>query len=153
MSEPIQSISNGTYMIGETTQTELQAGHGISITKPSEGTVRIAADETVLWENSSGSTSSVALSESPYNFDFVDIYASSRSGNNNPPGPSVYRLSLINNPTMFCVASGYLTSSNVLQSSAIKFSVSSTSISIQSGGSGVSTVIYKVVGINRKENA
>ena len=151
MSEPIQSISNGTYMIGETTQTELQAGHGISITKPSEGTVRIAADETVLWENSSGSTSSVALSESPYNFEFVDIYAGSRNGNVTT-GPVVYRCYLINNPTLFCIGAGYV-NAGYPYDGAIKFTVSSSNISGQFSGSGFSAVIYKVVGINRKENA
>lgn len=70
MSEQIQSIANGTYMIGETTNLNFEAGPGISITQPSEGTVRIANDETVLWENSSGSTT-VTLSESYYNFERV----------------------------------------------------------------------------------
>lgn len=54
MSEPIQSIANGTYLIGETSQTEFQAGPGISITQPSEGTVRISNDETILFSDSSG---------------------------------------------------------------------------------------------------
>lgn len=48
MSE-INSIANGTYVIGQTSATNFQAGPGISITQPSEGTVRIANDETVLW--------------------------------------------------------------------------------------------------------
>ena len=78
MSEPIQSISNGTYMIGETSSTELQAGPGISITKPSEGTVRIAADETVLWtgeQNVISSTyTSLLLSEAATNFEKLRIY-------------------------------------------------------------------------------
>jgi hypothetical protein len=77
MSE-IQSIANGTYMIGETTQTELQAGPGISITKPSEGTVRIAADETVLWSGfktdiPDTGVSSYTLSELATNFETVRI--------------------------------------------------------------------------------
>ena len=74
MSEPIQSIATGTYMIGETTQTELQAGPGISITQPSEGTVRIANDETVLWSaDYSNNTTSATLSEGLDHFEFVDI--------------------------------------------------------------------------------
>ena len=78
MSEPIQSIATGTYMIGETTQTELQAGPGISITQPSEGTVRIANDETVLWTVPSGYESSngydITLSESIHNFEEIAVY-------------------------------------------------------------------------------
>lgn len=151
MSEPIQSIANGTYMIGETTNLNFEAGPGISITQPSEGTVRIANDETVLWENSSGSTSSVALSESPYNFEFVEIYAGSRNGNVTT-GPVVYRCSLINNPTLFCIGAGYI-NAGYPYDGAIKFTVSSSNISGQFSGSGLSVVIYKVVGINKKENA
>lgn len=52
MSENIQSISQGTFTIGQTSATNFQAGPGISITQPSEGTVRIANDETVLWSGS-----------------------------------------------------------------------------------------------------
>ena len=78
MSE-IQSISNGTYMIGETTSTDLQAGPGIKITQPSGGTVRISNDETVLWTGEQyviGSTNtSLILSESATNFEKLRIYA------------------------------------------------------------------------------
>ena len=51
MSENIQSISQGTFTIGSTSATNFQAGPGISITQPTEGTVRIANDETVIWTN------------------------------------------------------------------------------------------------------
>lgn len=78
MSEPIQSISQGTYMIGETTQTEFEAGPGISITQPSEGTVRIANDETVLWTGEqyviSSTNTSLLLSEAATNFEKLRIY-------------------------------------------------------------------------------
>lgn len=49
MSENIQSISQGTYTIGQTSATNFQAGPGIKIDQPSEGVVRIGNDETVLW--------------------------------------------------------------------------------------------------------
>jgi len=48
MSE-INSIAQGTYTLGQTSATTYQAGPGISITQPSEGTVRISNDETVLF--------------------------------------------------------------------------------------------------------
>ena len=72
MSENIQSISQGTYTIGQTSATNFVAGPGISITQPSEGTVRIANDETVLW---SGDALSATVSESLTNFDSIKIYA------------------------------------------------------------------------------
>lgn len=56
MSE-INSIANGTFTIGQTSATNFQAGPGIKIDSPSEGTVRIGTDETVLW---SGADFSVA---------------------------------------------------------------------------------------------
>ena len=49
MSENIQSISQGTYTIGQTSATNFIAGNGIKIDEPSAGTVRIGNDETVLW--------------------------------------------------------------------------------------------------------
>lgn len=54
MSENIQSISQGTYTIGQTSATNFIAGNGIKIDEPSAGTVRIGNDETVLWENPNG---------------------------------------------------------------------------------------------------
>ena len=44
MSENIQSISQGTYTIGNTSAINFEAGPGISITEPSAGTVRIGND-------------------------------------------------------------------------------------------------------------
>jgi len=44
MSENIQSIANGTFVLGNTSATTYQAGPGIQITQPSEGTVRIGMD-------------------------------------------------------------------------------------------------------------
>lgn len=70
MSE-IQSIANGTYMIGETSDLNFEAGQGITITQPSEGTVRISNDETVLWDGNGTGATSVTLSESYYNFERV----------------------------------------------------------------------------------
>ena len=44
MSENIQSISQGTYTIGQTSATNFVAGPGIKIDEPSAGTVRIGID-------------------------------------------------------------------------------------------------------------
>lgn len=75
MSE-INSISNGTFTIGQTSATNFQAGPGIKIDSPSEGTVRIANDETVLYENNAGTSVSngIPCSENPFNFDELKIY-------------------------------------------------------------------------------
>lgn len=73
MSENIQSISQGTYTIGQTSATNFVAGPGIKIDEPSAGTVRIGNDETVLFSGDFNSNS-CTLSESPLNFDRVRFY-------------------------------------------------------------------------------
>ena len=74
MSE-INSIANGTFTIGQTSATNFQAGPGISITQPSEGTVRIGNDETVLWSGDIGyNQSTTGISEALTNFERLRIY-------------------------------------------------------------------------------
>ncbi len=79
MSETIQSISNGTYTLGETNKLTFSAGPGITISEPSEGVVRIGNDETVLW--SGASTTNATLSEPITGFERVKI-SFSHNGNN-----------------------------------------------------------------------
>ena len=71
MSE-INSIANGTYIIGQTSATNFQAGPGIKIDSPSEGIVRIGNDETVLYDNPTNhnveTTAEFVMSESLWNF-------------------------------------------------------------------------------------
>lgn len=47
----MNTIYDNTFTIGQTSAINFEAGPGISITEPTAGTVRIANDETVLWEN------------------------------------------------------------------------------------------------------
>lgn len=81
MGENIQSISQGTYTIGQTSATNFVSGPGIKIDEPSAGTVRIGNDETVLWSGASalsainGSANALNLSESLFNFETVAVYA------------------------------------------------------------------------------
>lgn len=71
MSE-IRSISEGTFVIGDTNGLTFEAGPGISVSQPSEGTVRIANDETVLWSGEINATTRTAnLSEPISNFSEV----------------------------------------------------------------------------------
>ena len=76
MSENIQSISQGTYTIGQTSATNFVAGPGIKIDEPSAGTVRIGNDETVLFEATNGHSmdTSIELSENLDNFDSIKLY-------------------------------------------------------------------------------
>ena len=81
MSENIQSISQGTYTIGDTNKLTFEAGPGIKIDEPSAGTVRIGNDETVLYSGDEP-TSAVSLTESWKNFDRLKIYVQNKSMDN-----------------------------------------------------------------------
>jgi hypothetical protein len=83
MSENIQSIANGSFVLGNTSATTFEAGNGISITQPSEGTVRISNDETVLWSGNTFSigdgshlSATVQLSEPISAFEEIKIISS-----------------------------------------------------------------------------
>lgn len=47
----MNTIYDGSFVLGQTSATNFVAGPGIKIDQPSEGVVRIGNDETVLWEN------------------------------------------------------------------------------------------------------
>lgn len=81
MSENIQSISQGTYTIGQTSATNFIAGPGIKIDEPSAGTVRIGTDETVLWESSGAFLNPATdLSEPGANFEKLEFYWGAKPG-------------------------------------------------------------------------
>lgn len=73
----MNTIYDGSFLLGETSGLTFQAGPGIQITQPSEGTVRIANDETVLWSGNvivSTAQNVLNLSESLNNFQTFRIY-------------------------------------------------------------------------------
>lgn len=84
MSE-INSIANGTFTIGQTSATNFIAGNGIQIDEPSAGTVRIANDETVLWEGDKTGTGTITLSEGVNNFERLAVYIGSEAVNVTAP--------------------------------------------------------------------
>lgn len=70
----MSAIYDNTFVIGNTISTQFSAGDGIKIDSPSEGTVRIAADETVLYENTTSTANAgddITLSESFKNFEYI----------------------------------------------------------------------------------
>jgi hypothetical protein len=67
-------IWNGSYTLGNSQETQITAGTGIKVTTPAAGQIQISNDETVLW---SGTKSfDITLSESIYNFKYIDVYPS-----------------------------------------------------------------------------
>lgn len=158
----IQSISNGTYVIGETSGTNFIAGQGIKIDEPSAGTVRIGNDETVLWEspNATGTdlTNVFNLSESMANFNKVKVVYrlwnegfmpnwfefdySNREGNSTKNIVDVFTL----NPLRFIGASFNFSANNSFVVNEIRYADASFATQTLDKARGA---IYKVVGINR----
>lgn len=146
MSDPIRSISQNNFILAD----QKEVSHDNTLSGNGTAESPLGLNETVLFSNSSGTTSASGLSESVYNFQIVEIYTATRTSTNTT-GPSVYRFSMNNNPSLFSVVAGTVYNSNP-QTVSVKFSVSSTSISTQTSNSGISALMYKVVGINRIAN-
>ena len=93
MSE-INSIANGTFTIGQSSALTFEAGPGITIDSPSAGTVRIGSDETVLWSGTNEfitpSITGKVLSESPSNFEKLEIWAVWNPWEGNTPVATYY---------------------------------------------------------------
>lgn len=73
----MNTIYDGSFVLGNTNELTFSAGPGIKIDQPSEGVVRIGNDETVLYENSNPSqitgTSNFDLSEPYTNFNYIKL--------------------------------------------------------------------------------
>lgn len=170
MSE-IRSISEGTFVIGDTNGLTFEAGPGISVSQPSEGTVRIANDETVLWENESSplqtSGGTAVLSEDPSVFKYLRFeYRGEQSSYYGVKTSTVYNdgnLSSIcvgglaqlydNYAFSFTGAHISITGTTLTLVRQGRFNVNDNdTISATDHGNGMFKLV-RVVGINRKANA
>ena len=171
MSENIQSISQGTFTIGQTSATNFVAGPGITITEPTAGTVRIANDETVLWENTTSGVynGTITLNRPWSGFDKIGIEVTDAYGwggkseqfdTLNLAGSRVknfscsYTFVVTGSPNKQFIRGCQLSFANNEFTSGTAISFESTltptaTISCVTGGSGPRLV--KVIGINRKE--
>ena len=173
MSENIQSISLGTYSIGETNKLTFSAGPGIRIDEPSAGTVRIGNDETVLYENSNPSqitgTANFDLSEPYTNFNYIKLEVRASYGAqqitkivdvaNKLPNENKFAASLgewgMGQPSdtnLYCDR-GYI-QFNEVSASTLFASSPGSRIQINSNGtisfnSSRGPAIFKIIGINR----
>lgn len=161
----MNTIYDGTYVIGQTSATNFQAGPGISITQPSEGTVRIANDETLLYSGNT-QTTSFALTESPSAFERLKIRFD-EMGNGNRIGLMWCNDTSLS--TIGAVGLNFLTndSSDGIHINAARFVINSTGMTMnyshkkwlalaptasQNVGDANTisdTVIYEIYGINR----
>ena len=156
MGENIQSISQGTFAIGQTSATNFVAGHGIKIDEPSAGTVRIGNDETVLWE---GSANKAITTEDPNNFAQLRVCVKYTST------PEISTFTVDSSITVFgmCACGGFYDGHQILglmrgviTTSGLSFGDSKTNkIPYSDGGSRTINVtaggwVYtKIIGINR----
>ena len=78
----MNTIYDNTFVLGQTSATNFIAGQGIKIDSPSEGTVRIRNDETVLWTTANSimidnsTKMQITLSEPASNFQTMRIVCS-----------------------------------------------------------------------------
>jgi len=166
MSENIQSIANGSFVLGSTSATTYQAGPGISITQPSEGTVRISNDETVLFATTAQDVSAVTLTEPLSAFERFRFYPWQAGGGYFNYGEFDYNVvqSLSTGNNIRLLFSRGIGGNNPLQFLIGQYELSNdrksiTCISgyrrwfpISNGAGGFdsnSTYIQKIVGINR----
>ena len=165
MSEPIQSISQGNYILQGTVATSAGIVGDGSTQNP------IRADETVLWEapgGITGRTSACTVSESLKNFEHVDVWlAHSTYG---PTRAGSFDFNVMGNTGYFSVmrprgqgnlnvAFMYITASDTTltctQSKCLMFGAynsTSTSVTATLNDAEDRNCIYKVVGINRIAN-
>lgn len=68
----MNTIYDGSFVLGSTNELTFSAGPGIKIDQPSEGVVRIGNDETVLWSGTAN-TSPLTASEPLSSFEKVEI--------------------------------------------------------------------------------
>ena len=67
----MNTIYDGSFVLGDTNNLTFEAGPGITIDSPSAGTVRIGNDETVLWSGTRFTTGYRDLNESFLNFEQI----------------------------------------------------------------------------------
>lgn len=72
----MNTIYDGSFVLGQTSATNFIAGNGITIDSPSAGTVRIGNDETVLWSGTASKNDMMQLSEPFSGFHYLEIYGS-----------------------------------------------------------------------------
>lgn len=173
MSENIQSISQGTYTIGQTSATNFIAGPGIKIDEPSAGTVRIGNDETVLYSatpkiyggTSSGET--IQLSESISSFERLRFYLNVAKKSSSAGNMTYYDVCEIDNfsgsaanfqygpfPENNVTANWFILKAGITDNICNVSATYNASTSVQNphwGNKWFPGSLYKIVGVNRKE--
>lgn len=160
----LRSISEGSFVLGDTNGLTFEAGSGIKISEPSEGTVRIANDETVLFSGTASGQNTIQLSESLLNFERVKIWMRSNADASNPVSIVEYPTSQITDTLVIFLTDRFSTvwlwitwrydysitnSGTTLTETSNAYGGLKTNNTWSSGSNVNDQVVYKVVGINR----
>lgn len=152
----MNTIYDGSYVLGQTSGLTFEAGPGIKIDEPSAGTVRIGNDETLLWE---GSANKAITTEDPNNFAQLRVCVK----NTATPEISTFTVDSSNTTFGMCACGGFYDGQQILgllrgviTTSGLSFGDSKTNkIPYSDGGNKTINVaaggwVYtKVIGINR----
>lgn len=83
MSEPIQSISQGNYILA----TQQEVSHDNTLSGNGTSASPLGLNETVLWEGDKTGTGTITLSEGVNNFERLVVYIGSEAVNVTAPQP------------------------------------------------------------------
>ena len=164
MSEPIQSISQGNYILQGTVATSAGIVGDGSTQNP------LRADETVLWSASGysvgDSAQNITLSESPLNFNTIriygyrplstDAYGASFSNDMDVQWLKECSVNQVSFPYTINAGSFYLGSLEISGISSTSWTEGGWHVTVSNtastGSVGVFAHVHKVVGINRIAN-
>lgn len=163
----MNTIYDGSFVLGNTNELTFSAGPGIKIDQPSEGVVRIGNDETVLFESTTP-MAEANLSESWKNFDHLKICVQNTSNDNGWTYVEIRPLERDGYTPYYNIVAGFsyglgtngMIWQNIIGSasdtkltncSAFGFqnSWTATSVTVRKNNSNDINCIRKVIGINR----
>ena len=164
----MSEIYNGTFVLGNTSATQIVAGEGIKIDTTEPGVIKVSNDETVLYSGNIQYNGTAALNEPAINFDRIRIYW---AGENGDKSISVNEAQVLSGIDMLAIGGLYkrYTSNNkwnfdgfslsgntdwsqIKMDATYRYNVTGNSI-IDYGLNGSSfAYIKEIVGINRKQN-
>ena len=160
--EFVQSGSNRVLQVEA--PVDIVAGPGIVIDNPDGNTLRVSVAqnmETVLWENASGATNNITLSEAIENFDSVKVEWCPYTEASNWTAPYDVVETKLSNGLLHLVGCGMSNDTNFQVTTNLLLSCSTTSVTVSkqstiltnTSASSIQSLsgykIYKIVGIHR----
>ena len=161
MSEPIQAISQGNYILA--TQQEVSHDNSLSGNGTVESPLGVVPgyNETVLWSGNAGTGTTAQLSESKNNFEYLNIEYKDQNSfvgvTQVPTSGNYYGFNLTthypNSNTQIIYRFGFIsavddTHLNYFKGGRIVFSTGANDFAMTAPAN-----IQRIIGINRKENA